>query len=747
MRIYKRIISVSLSLLLFTSSIFAAKNFQTVKVGYYENEIFQEGASKGLVKTGYAYEYYQKISEYTGWKYEYIYASYVDLYRMLEEGKIDLLAGLAKTEEREKIIGYPELPMGNESFTLLKHNTDDEITSDYSTLNNKKIGILDSAMVPILNKFLAQHNIDAMVRTYPDYATLYEAFNKNRIDVFVAEGDGTYRRDYAEVICEIGKSDYYLCVNIQRDDLLKQLNTAQKLLNKEEPTFINSLNTKYFPLSVTSRIFTDIEKEWISSHTVLNVGYLKNYLPYSDMDDNGEVTGIVKDLFPEMFERLGISNIKVVFTAYSSYSKMISAVSLGDVDVIFPVGGGLYYSEENGIYQSNVVGTSPTELVYNSNYDEKNQKIFAVNKNNTMQYYYILTNFPEAQIIFYDSIEECLNAVLKGKVTCTTVNGLRNELLKNRKYRHLKVRQLTANDNRCFGVEIGNEGLLKLLNRGVNVIGSDYAQNLSYYYAKRLYSYTLTDFIIDNIVPFTIIVLLFVGFIFFILLNDTKRSKKALDVAKRADTAKAIFLKNMSHDLKTPVNSIIEITELAKIDINDKNKIKEYLDKISVNTEHLSLLVNGSKEISENGDNKNIPEVNNNENVSDADKFDNVVNIKTVVEDIKTILFQNLQDKKQELVINVDNVIHKYVVIKKLRINQMLINILTDAINNTPENGIIYLNIIEKPFNQFKGFKNQNINFEEYATYDVYIKQDDIGLSFEISCKFCDETKIQGITN
>ena len=41
---------------------------KTVKVGYYENEVFQEGAKDGAVKTGYAYEYYRKLSEYTGWK-------------------------------------------------------------------------------------------------------------------------------------------------------------------------------------------------------------------------------------------------------------------------------------------------------------------------------------------------------------------------------------------------------------------------------------------------------------------------------------------------------------------------------------------------------------------------------------------------------------------------------------------------------------------------------------------------------
>ena len=77
---------------------------ETVRVGYYENEIFQEGAEEGAVKTGYAYEYYRKISEYTGWRYEYVYGSFGDLYQMLLDGEIDLLAGLAWREKRRSDI-------------------------------------------------------------------------------------------------------------------------------------------------------------------------------------------------------------------------------------------------------------------------------------------------------------------------------------------------------------------------------------------------------------------------------------------------------------------------------------------------------------------------------------------------------------------------------------------------------------------------------------------------------------------
>ena len=105
-----------------------------VRVGYYENEVFQEGARPDAVRTGYAYEYYQKLSEYTGWKYEYVYGEYGDLYEQLLRGEIDLLAGLAWREERAGLIGYPELAMGHETYSLVKHSTDADITASPESL-------------------------------------------------------------------------------------------------------------------------------------------------------------------------------------------------------------------------------------------------------------------------------------------------------------------------------------------------------------------------------------------------------------------------------------------------------------------------------------------------------------------------------------------------------------------------------------------------------------------------------------
>ena len=513
----------------------AGTSKEKVRVGYYENEVFQEGAKEGSVKTGYAYEYYQKLSEYTGWRYEYVYGEFGDLYQMLLDGKIDFLAGLAFREDRKDLIGYPDAAMGNETYSLVKHDSDSDITLNMSTLNGRKIGVLDSAMVQVLEKFLQEHSINAEIVKYRDYEPLFVAFDKHEIDILAAEGDGAYGRDHAELLCPFGTSEYYLCVSKKRPDLLAELNTAQSEIAVNEPNYINALRNKFYPVSISSRAFSDAEKKWISEHSKLRVGYLKNYLPYSDTDKNGEVTGLVKDLVPKMFKELGLSSIEVSYSGYDSYDAMIADLEKGVIDTAFPVGGGLYYSEENGIFQSSSVISASTELVYSGEYTDNTTKHFAVNENNRMQYYFVLKYYPDAKITFYPSIDACLKAVSDGDVGCTTLNGLRaNDILRNKRYKRLSLLQTAYEDDRCFGVQIGEAGLLRLLNRGVSLLGADYPQNLAFRYTDQLYSYTLLDMLRDNMAFFGTLILVVAAIVIALLVRDSNRSKREITTKETA---------------------------------------------------------------------------------------------------------------------------------------------------------------------------------------------------------------------
>ena len=723
------LIAAGLLICMFDPAIARADDKKPVRVGYYENELFQEGAEEGAVKTGYAYEYYRKLAEYTGWKYEYVYGSFSDLYQMLLDGEIDLLAGLAFKEDRVSLIGYPDEAMGHESYNLVKHEQDTEINADPVTLTGKKIGVMESAIVDTLNEFLDSHDVNAEVITFPDYDSLFAAFNAGELDVFAGEGDSGFSVENAVILYSFGTSDYYLTVNKQRPDLLEQLNTAQTLLATEEPNYLNSLSTKYYSGSLASRTHSAAETEWLQSHSELRVGYLENYLPYSDADENGQATGIVTDVTEQLLKSLHIDTLSVSYHGYENYDDMVADLVSGKIDTGFPVGGGLYYSEESGIYQTNPVVSAATEIVFRGEFNVDDISHFAVNENNRMQYYYVRTHFPDAEITYYPSVDDCLEAVISGKEDATTLNGLRaNDILKNTRYESLSLLQLSQSDDRCYGVAMGSEGLLKLLNRGINVLGIDYGQNQAYRYADGLYSYSFFDMIKQHIGAFILGILAIAAVIISLLIRDNKRSRTqirdkeearveleekqrelsdALAAAEQANRAKTAFLNNMSHDIRTPMNAIVGFTALAASHIDNPEQVKDYLQKITVSSQHLLSLINDVLDMSRIESGKVT--------IEESD-----VHLPDVIHDLRTIIQANITAKQQELLIDTQDVKHEDIITDKLRLNQVLLNILSNAIKFTPAGGTISFRLIEEPSSR-----------ADTAEFVFRIKDNGIGMSKE----------------
>lgn len=100
---------------------------RTVRVGFYQVSRFQEGMSPAEEKSGYGYEYLQKVSYYSGWKYEYVCGSWTEIYDRFVKGDVDVMAGLSYAEEREDQMLFPRYEMGNESYYIYKHADDESI--------------------------------------------------------------------------------------------------------------------------------------------------------------------------------------------------------------------------------------------------------------------------------------------------------------------------------------------------------------------------------------------------------------------------------------------------------------------------------------------------------------------------------------------------------------------------------------------------------------------------------------------
>ena len=628
---------------------------KVVRVGYYENEIFEEGAAEGEVKTGYAYEYYMKLSEYTGWRYEYVYGRYTDLYNMLLDGEIDLLAGLAYKEERAEHIGYPEVAMGSEAYVLVKHSSDTEITSDIKSIEGHRIGVINNALLDVLRDYLKENDVKANIIVYKDNEKLMDAFDAGKIDIFAAEGSGTNSRNNAEVLFAYGNTDYFMCVNKNRKDILDELNNAQSHLFYDEPYYLSTLNAKYYASSLSSQALSEDERNWINSHSTFTVGYLNDYLPYSDTNAKGQPKGIVKEVIPQIMSSLNLDGIETRYIGFDNYDDMIAAINDETIDVAFPVAGGLYYSEENGIYQSNPLLSSSTDLIYKNVVVYPDSATFAVNKNNTMQLYYLKNNYPDANIVLYDTIEECLDAVLRGEVNCTTLNGVRgNAILKNTAYKRLSLRQMSNTDDRCFGVKIGNEGILRILNRGIHILGNDYAENLAYRYTDELYSYTKTDWLRDHFYVFLLILLsLLLGFVFFML--HRLKVYKAINYSLKQDNmAKNTFIIGMANIIRVPLKEVAEGNGLE-----DGSRLLNVVDDVI----DMSNFDNG--QVSLNEDKVNLGNL-----------------LKTMDSDIR----EKAAIKKIDINFVTKDLRNNYIIVDKQRMTQALMNIAINVINSSEKN-------------------------------------------------------------
>jgi signal transduction histidine kinase/response regulator of citrate/malate metabolism len=675
-----------------------SESAETVKIGYYENEVFEEGAAPGAVKTGYAYEYYRKLSEYTGWNYEYVYGGFGELYDMLLAGEIDLLAGLAKREDRLDIIGYPSVPMGNEIYTLVKHDDDTSVTFSASSISGKKIGVLKSAIAEVLQTYLDENEINAEVVSFDDYESLFTAFDTKQVDILAAEGDGAYGRDHAEVICTFGTSDYYLCVSIKRPDILAELDEAQSMLAMEEPNYIGTLQSKYYSSSVSSHTFSAAERDWLTEHKELKIGYLNNYLPYSTTDRNGDVHGIVKDIVPRMLSDLAITDVSVSYVGYDRYDDMISDIREDKIDVVFPVGGGLYYSEENGIYQSTSVVSASTELVFKDEYDADDVQKFAVNENNRMQYYFVRTNYPDAEIVMYPDIDACLKAVMKGEVGATTLNGLRaNDMLKNSKYDGLFSKPMTKADDRCFGVKIGNEGLLKLFNRGIKVIGADYISEIAYKYSEELYTYTFMDRVKDNLWLLLVLSLTIAILIIALITRDLKHTQQE-------NRMKSDFVSNMSHEIRTPITAILGMNEMIQLETDDANVLR-YSGNIAKAGESLLGIINDILDFSK----------------IEAGRMELITApylMPELIGELQMMVIKRAEEKGLNFEMQIDERLPREAVGDVQKLRQVITNILTNAVKYTKEGSVkLSMTLLSRE--------------EDHFTMEVAVEDTGIGIKAE----------------
>ncbi len=190
-------------------------------------------------------------------------------------------------------------------------------------------------------------------------------------------------------------------------------------------------------------------------------------------------------------------------------------------------------------------------------------------------------------------------------------------------------------------------------------------------------------------------------------IEKRKALKEAFEEANRANNAKSEFLSKMSHDIRTPMNAIIGMTAIAAAHINDKERVQDSLSKIDASSKHLLGLINDVLDMSRIESGK----INLNE-----EEF----NLPELLNNLLVMVQPQVKAHNHNLQVHIFNIEHEDVIGDPLRIQQAFVNIMSNAVKYTPDNGTICLTVNELP-----------TIIESSGCYEFIFEDNGIGMSKE----------------
>ena len=191
-------------------------------------------------------------------------------------------------------------------------------------------------------------------------------------------------------------------------------------------------------------------------------------------------------------------------------------------------------------------------------------------------------------------------------------------------------------------------------------------------------------------------------------LKTQKALEEALSLAQAANRAKTTFLNNMSHDIRTPMNAIIGYTGLAASHVDNKEQVLDYLSKIGQSSDHLLSLINDVLDMSRIESGKM--------NLDEKEE-----NLSAIIHTLRDIVQHDIRSKQLEFFVDAVDVNDEDVICDKLRLNQVLLNVLSNAIKYTPAGGTVIMHVTEK-----------TVKRNGYASYEFIIKDNGMGMSPEL---------------
>ena len=728
---------VMLSLLLLLSAVLPVKaaaetaSAKVVRVGSFEdtfNYVNEKGARKG-----YGYELLETLSGYAGWQFEYVTCDWSDCFEKLKNGEIDIIGGISYTEDRTQEMLFSDEPMGVEKYYLYADLSRADISaSDFKTLNGKKIGVLMGTEPEVmLAEWEEKYGLKTEHVNISNNEDVKQKLANHEIDCFVSLEESFWAERGISTITRVGESGIYYAINKNRPDIKEELDDAMRALDEAVPFYTADLYKRYFSMDYTP-ILTGEEKAWLRKHGAIRMGFLASDSGVSTFDPaTGEFTGVITDYIQFAADCLGNQELEFQLVGYDSKEAELDALKSGEIDMIFHCDQNPNLAEEYHFACTNTTWTSNLMAVTNKqHFNENNVNRIAVPQNKLSLKKYLAFYYPQWEIVDCDTQEDAARLVKDGQADCF-VTGISSENKYSKKYSFYSV-PLVNPVRSCFAVNSGNRSLLSILNKTIKAMPVNMLAGALAMYKSSARKVTLSDFIKDNFFKVMLISSIAVAVVLLTILMLLQKARKAeaaarkaasdtqelnaklqvaVEKAESANRAKSTFLSNMSHDIRTPMNAIIGFTTLALSNIDDTDRVKDYLGKTLASSNHLLSLINDVLDMSRIESGKiHLEEVE--------------VNLSDVLHDLKTIVSGQIYAKQLELYMDAMDVTDEDVYCDKTRLNQILLNLLSNAIKFTPAGGTVSVRV-----RQLAG------KVRGCGQYEFRIKDNGIGMSQEFAQK------------
>lgn len=404
---------------------------KTIRVAYREDADFINKSSSGVYK-GYGVEYLNKISQYTGWRYEYINESWENQLADLKSGKVDLICNAQKTEAREKDYDFSCMPVGTEQAVLYTSEDNEDIYfQDYEHMNGKKVGLLrDSYQNEEFEQRQDEKNFHCPEKYYESEQDQIEALKQKKVDMILT--GSISKHDSLKIVDKFGAAPMYIMTTKGNTEVISAVNNALEQLKAEVPDLTENLTEQYvMDKNRNSRpLLTREETEYIKNVSApIKIGCIGDQPPliYTDKE-TGKLDGIYIALLKKFSE---ISGIPFEFESLSPDTDPIEAAQSGKYDFIAGITACQEMIDEPEVHLTGGFFTREFQIVAERGEDINTLETLTVSMNSIFEKYKSLR--PEGEFpykaIYCDSPRTVLDAVVNKKGRYGHYGQLRSILL------------------------------------------------------------------------------------------------------------------------------------------------------------------------------------------------------------------------------------------------------------------------------------------------------------------------------